>query len=544
VTPRTALFLMAPPILALAAVLFLPAAPAAAEHRYEVPELGPHYDQPETTKPGPRRQAWREWVDVGLLVVWLAAGAAMALVVRSRVGVLVLAVGALVWFGFVRKGCVCPIGAIGNAAAGLLGDEMILRPDEEALAAAGVGADRVQAVLQREYTGLVGAEYHEGPAGGFHVRFHETDENEARLDRLLATTVARGEEGGGATLRSLTRLTPAAVVPIWVIAFLTLPLAATLLFGRAFCGAVCPLGAIQDVVVLKPVRVPEWLGHGLGVLPWAFLGLAVLLAATGGGYVICRYDPFVPIFRLSGAGLMFLLGGCFLLIGLFVGRPYCRYACPLGAIFGVLGRLSWKRVTITPDECIRCRLCEDVCPFGAIRPPSEHRPADARLAGKGVLVATLVLAPVLIAVLAVAGYAVRGPLAQMNPTVRLAGVVRDAETDAELRTDAGQSRADMLRSFESSGRPAEELFEEEAIIRGRVAAGSAILGAFLGLVIALKLIDLSTRRTRTDYEADRSRCFACGRCFKYCPREQLRRGKVGLRRETEEKRIAPETQSH
>jgi ferredoxin len=46
----------------------------------------------------------------------------------------------------------------------------------------------------------------------------------------------------------------------------------------------------------------------------------------------------------------------------------------------------------------------------------------------------------------------------------------------------------------------------------------------VGLVIAVKLISLAMRRKRTDYEPDRGDCFACARCFEYCPNELVRRG--------------------
>jgi NosR/NirI family nitrous oxide reductase transcriptional regulator len=44
-----------------------------------------------------------------------------------------------------------------------------------------------------------------------------------------------------------------------------------------------------------------------------------------------------------------------------------------------------------------------------------------------------------------------------------------------------------------------------------------LFGGFVGLVVAGKLIGLTVRRSRKDYEADQGRCLACGRCFDYCP---------------------------
>ena len=66
----------------------------------------------------------------------------------------------------------------------------------------------------------------------------------------------------------------------------------------------------------------------------------MLFAATGAGYVICRFDPFVPLFRLTGDWTMLMTGGIFLLIGVFVSRPYCRFFCPYGILLGWLSRFS------------------------------------------------------------------------------------------------------------------------------------------------------------------------------------------------------------
>ena len=145
-------------------------------------------------------------------------------------------------------------------------------------------------------------------------------------------------------------------VPIAAVAFFMLPLVFTLFFGRTFCASVCPLGAIQDVVLLRPVKVPSWTEHGLRMFAYLYLGLAVFFAATGSAFIICEYDPFVAFFRRSGSLSMLMLGASFLVIGVFVGRPYCRYLCPYGVILGWISRASRWHVTITPGECIKCRL--------------------------------------------------------------------------------------------------------------------------------------------------------------------------------------------
>lgn len=162
---------------------------------------------------------------------------------------------------------------------------------------------------------------------------------------------------------------PTVGVPWVVIAFFFLPLVATLLFGRVFCGGACPLGAIQDVVVLWPKQLPLWVDHWFGKFRYVYLAAAIYFAvqpAPARDFIICRFDPFVGMFRLSGTPWIIALGACLLALGSLVGRPYCRFLCPYGGLLAIVSRFAWKPVSITPDREIDCRLCAAACPFGAI----------------------------------------------------------------------------------------------------------------------------------------------------------------------------------
>jgi ferredoxin len=158
-------------------------------------------------------------------------------------------------------------------------------------------------------------------------------------------------------------------IPIVVTAVFFLPLLVAVFYGRAFCGGVCPLGAIQELVVLKPVEVPRRLDQVLGLLKYVYLGLAILIAvqpAVARDFVICRFDPFVGFFRRDGFAHMMAIGAGFLVLGMFVGRPYCRYLCPYGGLLSLCTRLAKRGVTITPDKELDCGLCTEACPYGAI----------------------------------------------------------------------------------------------------------------------------------------------------------------------------------
>lgn len=162
---------------------------------------------------------------------------------------------------------------------------------------------------------------------------------------------------------------PQYAVSYFTIAIFFAPLIAAVLVGRVFCGGVCPLGAIQELVLLKPVQVPRRLDRALGLLKWVYLVLAIWFAAAPAetrDFIICRFDPFVGFFRLTGPLYMLLIGGVFLILGLFVGRAYCRYFCPYGVLLSLVSRISWWRVNISPDKEVDCGLCEESCPYGAI----------------------------------------------------------------------------------------------------------------------------------------------------------------------------------
>jgi len=302
-------------------------------------------------------------------------------------------------------------------------------------------------------------------------------------------------------------------VPVTVIIFFTLPLIFTLFFGRTFCASVCPLGAIQDLFLLKPVKVPHWLEQALRMFAYLYLGLAILFAATSSAFIICEYDPFVAFFRRSGNFSMLLLGACLLLVGIFIGRPYCRYLCPYSILLGWMSRASKWHLTITPDKCIQCRLCEDSCPFDSIQKPTQDQ-TRSRGEGKKRLAVLIGLLPIFIALGVLLGVWAGAPLSRVNATVGLAEQI--------WLEDSGQVKeiTEPSDAFRRTGRPAEELYQEASDLNRKFVIGGGILGAFLGLVIGMKLIGLSVSRSRTDYEIDHSSCVSCGRCMPYCPVER------------------------
>lgn len=312
-------------------------------------------------------------------------------------------------------------------------------------------------------------------------------------------------------------------IPVVVTIYFFAPLITTLFFGRSFCAAVCPLGAIQDVMLVRPYRIPVAVSHALGLLRYVYLGAGVLFAATASAFVICQYDPFIAIFRLTGEFNMLVLGGCFLVVSMFIGRPYCRFLCPYGVLLGWCSYLSRWRITITPSNCVVCRLCEEkACPFEAISMPTAPSVEFDRYRGRLMLLALLVGLPVLTLGGAWLGYEAAPRMARMNYFVRALDRV-EAEAAGVV-----EGTTDVSDSIRGSGQSLDDLRKKVDGIVGRFRIGTPILFGFIGLVIAIKLILLTVRRTQVDYQADREACYACARCYEYCPVEQEeRRGAEG-----------------
>jgi polyferredoxin len=251
----------------------------------------------------------------------------------------------------------------------------------------------------------------------------------------------------------------------------------------------------------------------LSAVPFIYLALAVLFAATGSQFIICRYDPFVGIFRLDAPYTMIIFGSLLLLAGIFVNRPYCRYLCPYGVLQNIFSRFAGKHLTITPAECTNCRLCEEACPYDAILPSDTAQNIERQEISRKRFILNFLLIPVL----AVAGgflfYNLAPSLSAVNSNVRLAKEIR-LEKVTGIETNSKAAAA-----FKESGKTEIELFSEEQFIINRFRKATPWAGIFLGLSIGIGFVSLSIRKTRTEYKPHLGRCFSCGRCFKYCPVE-------------------------
>jgi len=227
-----------------------------------------------------------------------------------------------------------------------------------------------------------------------------------RLDPLLAVT----------HIISSRVFLPGAAISLAVITL-------TLIFGRAWCGWVCPLGTILDIFsfksgrenpVLDATNDQNWrkikyslliaiiisalfanlsllifdpltiLYRTLTTSLWPALDQAVIILETGLLNIpvleepIAIFDswirpillPIEPSFT-PAALLYFLLFASIIILNILASRFWCRYLCPLGGFLGLISKASLFRRQVSQD-CKTCALCERVCPTGTIDPERNY----------------------------------------------------------------------------------------------------------------------------------------------------------------------------
>jgi NosR/NirI family transcriptional regulator, nitrous oxide reductase regulator len=150
-------------------------------------------------------------------------------------------------------------------------------------------------------------------------------------------------------------------------------LGSTVLWGRLYCGRICAFGALtqlMDTVVPRRLRVevPVKLEQRANWIKYALLVAVLAYFVATRDVSVYRYvEPFW-MFSLFGTTPMWIGLAVLLVATVFVRNLYCRFLCPVGALLGVISKLTVFKIKRW-SECNTCKICEKTCEWGAIRGP-------------------------------------------------------------------------------------------------------------------------------------------------------------------------------
>ena len=159
------------------------------------------------------------------------------------------------------------------------------------------------------------------------------------------------------------------------------------IFGRFICGWLCAFGFVEDLLYKIPIpkiNVPQKADHMLRYLKYVVLVLFVILLPTFWKNEFGIAPPYFcewicPVGTLEGGIPLVLLkeslrntiGFLFywkfailiiiLLLSMVIYRPFCKYLCPLGAIYGIFNKISMVRLRVDEEKCVCCNKCSRIC---------------------------------------------------------------------------------------------------------------------------------------------------------------------------------------
>ena len=166
---------------------------------------------------------------------------------------------------------------------------------------------------------------------------------------------------------------------VWML-LATVP--ATVLVGRFFCGFFCSFGAVQDLLWLgshrlralfpgkrnlkKADRIFRFAKYAVLFYFIIFIWSGVTAVKTAGPWQV--FGQYVSFGHWPGLKLLLSVGGVLLLLifigSLFVQRFFCRYFCPMGAIYSLISQTSFLKIDKPREECGKCHLCTSKCTMG------------------------------------------------------------------------------------------------------------------------------------------------------------------------------------
>lgn len=152
---------------------------------------------------------------------------------------------------------------------------------------------------------------------------------------------------------------------LWLAIFL-ISLIATPLFGRFYCGLICPINTLISItdwiykkLKIKRREVPKWIKKSISryAVLISFLGFMSVILITG------KKIPVLIIFTTLGVVITLF----------FVPSLWHRYLCPYGTLLNIAGLFAKRGLVVENENCIKCGICKSVCPAEAIEMESKEQ---------------------------------------------------------------------------------------------------------------------------------------------------------------------------
>jgi len=147
----------------------------------------------------------------------------------------------------------------------------------------------------------------------------------------------------------------------------------TLLLRRAFCGYLCPIGAISEGLRrggrrlgIREWRIPPSVDRVLSLGKYVVLATVLLLTWWYRELIFRAFDPCYALISRHGTDITiwaYVVAGAIVLASLVVMLPFCRWLCPLAAVLNPFSRFGMARVRREPGGCNDCGRCARQCPM-------------------------------------------------------------------------------------------------------------------------------------------------------------------------------------
>ncbi len=146
-------------------------------------------------------------------------------------------------------------------------------------------------------------------------------------------------------------------------------------FGPVICGWVCPFGTFQEWIgkIGKKIFkrkyntfIPAKFDKYLRFTRYILLALVIFQTATTAKLMFQGIDPYFALFNFwtgEVAIAAYIILGFTMFLSLFIERPWCKYACPYGAVLGIFNLFRIFKIRREKTTCTNCKACDKNCPM-------------------------------------------------------------------------------------------------------------------------------------------------------------------------------------